>query len=150
MNRFDLNGIWRMMGNGFDITGTVPGSVYSFLIDAGKVPDPYYRYNEKIFFRAFGARVFFRGRGKTVSYVTGIFTAYKHYEWVDPGLSVSLDGDEIVVKSDAYSKYVEVYSEESDFILYDNFFDMEKGEMRIKVLEGKPNALKVRSVYDIR
>lgn len=88
--------------------------------------------------------------GKTVSYGTVIFTAYKHYDWVDPGLSVALEGDEIVVKSEAYAKYVDVYSEDSDFILSDNFFDMEKGERRIRVLEGTPKNLRVRSVYDIR
>ncbi|MBO5222917.1 MAG: glycoside hydrolase family 2 protein [Clostridia bacterium] len=87
---------------------------------------------------------------RVVSGGSVIFTAYKHYEWVDPKLSLRVDGDEIIVKSEAYAKYVEIYSEDSDFILSDNFFDMEKGEKRIKIISGEAKNLKVRSVYDIK
>ena len=39
-----------MTGNGYDVVGSVPGSVYSFLhIDNVILPDPYYRDNEKIY-----------------------------------------------------------------------------------------------------
>lgn len=34
-------------------------------------------------------------------------------------------------------------------ILEDNYFDMNAGEYRVKILDGKPDGLKVRSVYDI-
>ena len=50
MKKFDLCGKWRMTGNGYDVVDTVPGSVYSFLLNNGLVPDPFYRNNEKIFF----------------------------------------------------------------------------------------------------
>ena len=33
--------------------------------------------------------------------------------------------------------------------LEDNYFDMNAGEYRVKILDGKPDGLKVRSVYDI-
>lgn len=46
MKTISLNGTWNMQGNGFDCNGTVPGSVYSFLLSAGQMPDPYYRQNE--------------------------------------------------------------------------------------------------------
>ena len=46
MKKISLNGIWNMTGNGFDCNGTVPGSVYSFLLDNGLMKDPYYRQNE--------------------------------------------------------------------------------------------------------
>ena len=46
MKRFDLNGIWTLKGNGIETKGTVPGSVYSFLLDAKLMCDPYYRDNE--------------------------------------------------------------------------------------------------------
>ena len=46
MNKISLNGMWNMKGNGFDCNGTVPGPVYSFLLDAGLMQDPYYRQNE--------------------------------------------------------------------------------------------------------
>ena len=81
---------------------------------------------------------------------TVLFTAPKHFDFVDPELEVSLEGDEIVVRASAYAKSVEIYSPDSDFILSDNFFDMNAGEKRVKVIEGEVGELRVRSVYDIR
>ena len=72
------------------------------------------------------------------------------FDFVDPELEVYLDGDEIVVKASAYAKSVEVYSPDSDFILSDNFFDMNAGEKRVKIVEGEVGELKVRSVFDIK
>ena len=46
MKNISLCGEWRMTGNGFDCTGTVPGSMYSFLLNNDLIPDPYYRDNE--------------------------------------------------------------------------------------------------------
>lgn len=46
MKTTSLCGEWRMTGNGYDCTGTVPGSLYSFLLNAGLMEDPYYRENE--------------------------------------------------------------------------------------------------------
>ena len=74
----------------------------------------------------------------------------KYYNYQNPNLRLRVEGDEIVVVAEAYAKYVEIYSESEDFILEDNFFDMEKGERRIKIVEGSPCDLHVRSVYDIR
>ena len=88
--------------------------------------------------------------GEVVSAGTVLFTAPKHFDFVDPELEVYLDGDEIVVKASAYAKSVEIYSPDSDFILSDNFFDMNAGEKRVKIIEGTPGELGVRSVYDIR
>ena len=45
MQRISLNGEWRMTGGGFDVTGNIPGSVYSFLLDKQLIPDPWYREN---------------------------------------------------------------------------------------------------------
>lgn len=87
---------------------------------------------------------------EVVSAGTVLFTAPKHFDFVDPELEVRLEGDEIVVKSFAYAKSVEIYSPDSDFVLSDNFFDMNAGEKRVKVIEGVPGELRVRSVYDIR
>jgi beta-mannosidase len=43
-----------------------------------------------------------------------------------------------------------VYDETGDIKLSDNFFDMNKGEVKIKVLSGEPKGLKVRSVFDVK
>ena len=47
MQKFSLNGTWRMKGSDFDCSGTVPGSVYSFLLDNKLMDDPFYRDNER-------------------------------------------------------------------------------------------------------
>ncbi len=47
MRKFDLGGVWRMTGNGFDVEGQIPGSVYSFLhLENGILPDPHVADNE--------------------------------------------------------------------------------------------------------
>ena len=46
MQRFDLNGIWNLKGGEYDCNGTIPGSVYSFLLDNKLINDPFYRDNE--------------------------------------------------------------------------------------------------------
>ncbi|MBR5739553.1 MAG: glycoside hydrolase family 2 protein, partial [Lachnospiraceae bacterium] len=46
MKRIDLAGTWEMTGNGYRVSGEIPGSVYSFLLGQGLMPDPFYRDNE--------------------------------------------------------------------------------------------------------
>ncbi len=79
-----------------------------------------------------------------------IFTVPKHFEFDDPHLTVTRDGDSITVKAVSYAQKVNIYSDDEDFVLSDNFFDMEAGERVVKILEGDPKSLKVRSVYDIK
>ena len=48
MENRSLNGSWNMIcGDGHAVTGQIPGSVYSFLLNAGEMEDPYYRDNER-------------------------------------------------------------------------------------------------------
>ncbi len=46
MQTLDLSGIWEMTWKGGTVSGEIPGSVYSFLLEAGKMPDPHYGENE--------------------------------------------------------------------------------------------------------
>ena len=55
-----------------------------------------------------------------------------------------------MVTSEAYAKSVEVRNEDETLMLSDNYFDMDNGERRIRVLSGNTDKLYVRSVYDIR
>lgn len=48
------------------------------------------------------------------------------------------------------SKYVEIDTPDSDFILSDNHFYMNGGKKTVKILEGTPGTISLRSVYDIR
>lgn len=85
-----------------------------------------------------------------VSEGTVLFTVPKHYNFVDPNLCYEIIGDEITVFADAYAKYVEIDSPDSDFILSDNYFDMNAGSKTVKILEGTPKTIRLRSVYDIK
>jgi beta-mannosidase len=102
-------------------------------------------YNELNTYFSFGFYV----DGKCVSEGTCLFTAPKHFEFIDPKLTVEVNGDSITVKADAFAKSVEIDCEDGDVKLSDNYFDMNAGEVIIQIIEGKPNGLKVRSVYDI-
>ena len=88
--------------------------------------------------------------GKVVSFGTVLFTKPKHFRFVDPKLSLSVNGDEITVKADAYAKYVFIDNKAGDLVLEDNFFDMDKGEKTVKVLSGTLSDLKIKSVFDIK
>ena len=87
--------------------------------------------------------------GKTVGSGTVLFCAPKHFRFTDPKLEVHREGDEIVVTAQAYARGVEIRCD-PDAVLEDNFFDMNAGTRRIRVLRGEPGEISVRSVYDIR
>ncbi|MBP3616524.1 MAG: glycoside hydrolase family 2 protein [Lachnospiraceae bacterium] len=88
--------------------------------------------------------------GDFISEGSVLFCQPKYYKFVNPELSLKLEGDEIVVTAKAYAKDVEILNENEDLVLSDNYFDMEPGEHRVKILRGKTNGLRVRSTYDIR
>ena len=79
-----------------------------------------------------------------------LFCQPKYYRFVNPELSVRAEGDEIVVSAKHYAKDVEILNENEDILLSDNYFDMEPGEYRVKVLRGDTKNLRVRSTCDIR
>lgn len=87
---------------------------------------------------------------ETVSFGTVLFTAPKQFRFVNPGLKVRSEGDEIIVSASAYARSVEIINGDDTMLLEDNYFDMNAGERRIKILKGEPEGLKVRSVYDIK
>lgn len=78
------------------------------------------------------------------------FSFPKHFRYENPGLRCQVIGDEIEVTADAYAKSVEILNENEDFILSDNYFDMNAGTKRVKIEGGEVSRLTVRSVYDIR
>lgn len=91
-----------------------------------------------------------RQNGEIISEGTVIFSYPKYFRYENPHLSFCLEGDEILVSADAYAKSVEIQNEQEDFILSDNYFDMNGGEKRVKILSGEAKGIRLRSVYDIR
>lgn len=84
-----------------------------------------------------------------VSEGTCIFCAPKHFEFVDPRLTVETRGDTLVVTSHAYAKQVWLESEDADLLLDDNAFDMNPGTKVVRVLRGTAEKVRVRSVWDL-
>lgn len=80
---------------------------------------------------------------------TCIFCAPKHFEFVDPRLTVETRGDTLVVTSHAYAKQVWLESEDADLLLDDNAFDMNPGTKIVRVLRGSAEKVRVRSVWDL-
>ena len=91
----------------------------------------------------------FRQKGKIVSEGSCLFTAPKHFKFKNPNLSYKLDGEYIIVHADSYAKNVEIQGIDGDVWLEDNFFDMNEGEKKIRILKGHASEYKLRSVYDI-
>ena len=88
--------------------------------------------------------------GETVSSGTVLFCPPKHFRFSNPGLTVRVEGDEIIVSAEHFAKSIEIRNENDDLILSDNFFDLNGGERRVKIISGNPEGIKVRSVFDIR
>ncbi len=87
---------------------------------------------------------------EVVSSGTALFTAPKHFAFRDPHLRYEIDGDSLTVYADAYAKYVEIDSPDCDFRLSDNYFDMNAGQKTVKIIEGSPKNIRLRSVFNIR
>lgn len=87
--------------------------------------------------------------GNVVSSNNCLFTAPKHYRFRNPRLTCSTEGDEVMVKAEAFAQKVCIEGVDGDARLSDNFFNMQAGERRVKIVEGDARVFKVRSVYDI-
>jgi len=81
---------------------------------------------------------------------TEIFVRPSEFEFIAPEFSVTQNGDSITVSSKSYARFVEIYSETDDFVLSDNFFDLNGDSKTVKVLRGNAKNLSVRSVIDIK
>jgi tetratricopeptide (TPR) repeat protein len=99
---------------------------------------------------------------ETISEGTVLFCPPIHFRFVDPELTIdvkksvsgdtekSQEYDEITVSSKHYAKSIEIRNKQDDLILSDNFFDMNGGERKIKIIKGNADGIVIRSVYDIR
>ena len=75
MRKVDLGGKWRMIGNGYDVEGQIPGSVYSFLyLDNALLPDPHAGENEDIY----------------LALSEHDYTFTRTFDWWDEGYSTTL------------------------------------------------------------
>lgn len=87
--------------------------------------------------------------GAVLSEGSVLFCAPKHFHFADPRLEAHIEGDEVVVTARAYARSVELRCG-PDTVLEDDYFDMNAGTRRVKILRGRPESVSARSVYDIR
>ena len=88
--------------------------------------------------------------GECVSSGTVLFCPPKQFRFREPGLTVKVEGDSLLVTAKGFAKAVEIQNEAQDMLLSDNYFDLNAETRRVKILKGEPTGLKVRSVFDIR
>ncbi|MDO4274033.1 MAG: glycoside hydrolase family 2 protein [Eubacteriales bacterium] len=88
--------------------------------------------------------------GECISSGTVIFSYPKYFRYENPHLACRVEGGYVEISASAYARSVEILNEEQDIVLEDNYFDMNAGTRRVKILRGEPVGLTVRSVYDIK
>ena len=96
--------------------------------------------------------------GTVISSGTTLFCAPKHYQFLNPDLTVSVDGDTVTVTAKNYAKSVSVETENGILRLDDNFIDMEAGTKTFQILPGRDftdvdgkavsGSFRVRSIYE--
>lgn len=78
-----------------------------------------------------------------------LFCPPKHFRFEDPHLKARIEGNEIVVEADAYARSVELCCD-ADTVLQDNYFHMDGGVRKVRIVKGDPRNVHARSVFDIR
>jgi len=80
---------------------------------------------------------------------TVLFVAPKHYRFANPHLTVTIEGEYALVKSESYAKNVCIEGLDGDILLEDNYFDMEKGTRKVKILKNTATSVRILSVFDV-
>lgn len=92
-------------------------------------------------------------KGEILSEGISLFTAPKHFRFADPGLTLRREGDTLILRAEHFAKSVEIWGDGENGGSYvrlsDNYFDMNPGEKRVRILEGDAERFRLRSVYDI-
>ncbi len=88
--------------------------------------------------------------GVRTTFGTAIFSMPKYFRYLDPHITCRVEGDELVVTATVYAHAVELLNEQEDWVLSDNYFDLNPGEeKRVRILSGQPQGLHIRSAFDI-
>lgn len=87
--------------------------------------------------------------GECVSSGTVIFSYPKYFRYEKPELTWKVEGNQITVSSPVYAKSVEILNEQEDLVLSDNYFDLNGESRTVEILRGKPEGIRLRSVWDI-
>ncbi len=86
---------------------------------------------------------------KEISSGTTLFTPPKHFKFENPNLTWKAEDKEIRIKASSYAKSVEIIALDGDVRFSDNYFDMNAGEVCVRIVSGEAKEFSVRSVFDI-
>ena len=86
---------------------------------------------------------------RRVSHGSSLFVPPKHFEFEDPQLELWQEGEMVCIRSSAFAKGVELGNKDGDLLLSDNYFDMDAGVERVRVMQGSMEGLSVRSIYSL-
>lgn len=89
-------------------------------------------------------------QGEVISQSTAMFCPPKYFHFQNPKLSAFVENNEVVIQAENFAKAVCIQSADEDLLLEDNYFDMNRGTKRVKILRGDAKDVIVCSVYDIR
>lgn len=87
--------------------------------------------------------------GQIISQGTVLLSLPKYFHYLDPRLECTVEGDTLVVTAAAYARGVEIQNADETLRLEDNYFDMNAGTRRVRILAGNTQGLHCRSVYHI-
>lgn len=103
MTKYDLGGKWRMIGNGYDVQGQIPGSVYSFLcLDNALLPDPHAGENEDLYLALSEHDYTFE---RTFPNVAGARSVTLVFEGLDTLCSIYLNGTHVANTDNMHLRY---------------------------------------------
>lgn len=86
---------------------------------------------------------------KMISSETIMLCAPKYFNFSEPEISVSINGDGINITCKGFAKNVEIITDDADALLSDNYFDLVNESRTISVVRGTVKSVKIRSVIDI-
>ncbi len=84
-----------------------------------------------------------------ISEGTVIFSYPKYFRYEDPKLSCTVEKNKITVKAETYAKSVEILNDQEDLVLSDNYFDLNGDTKTVEILRGRPEGIRLRSVWNI-
>ena len=125
MKKYTLNGKWSLTGGGYSCEGTVPGSVYSFLLDNNLMDDPHWRRNER----------------EAVKILENDFTYSRKFDFAKPDCPVILhcDGLDTLCEIFINGKLIGTTDNMHCFYEFDITDFLTNGENEISILCKSPN-----------
>ena len=125
MKKYTLNGNWSLTGGGYSCEGTVPGSVYSFLLDNDLMDDPHWRGNEM----------------EAVKILENDFTFSRKFDFAKPDCPVILhcDGLDTLCEIFINGKLIGTTDNMHCFYEFDITDFLTNGENEISILCKSPN-----------